>query len=163
RTSAIHVLNCLQPNQLRRLYLPPRALQPKPLRPIHLRALYPFPRPRRPLHRKRLALERCHIQTPPHHPHLDDLPTFLPTPPTPPPLGHTASVKERIQKILANAGVASRRGVEDMVRQGRIAVNGRIVTDLPILIEPEHDKVEVDGDPLRLKPRQAAKRIYILM
>ena len=45
-------------------------------------------------------------------------------------------VKERIQKILGNAGVASRRNVEEMIRQGRVAVNGKIVTELPILIDP---------------------------
>jgi pseudouridine synthase len=72
-------------------------------------------------------------------------------------------VKERIQKVLANAGVASRRTVEEMVREGRVAVNGRTVTELPILIDPAKDKVEVDGETLRLKPKEAGKRLYILM
>src|SRR5205807_10446336 len=56
-----------------------------------------------------------------------------------------ATVKERIQKVLANAGVASRRSVEGMVLEGRVAVNGRIARELPILIDPQKDKVEVDG------------------
>jgi 23S rRNA pseudouridine2605 synthase len=78
-------------------------------------------------------------------------------------------VKERIQKVLANAGVASRRNVEEMVREGRVAVNGRIVRDLPVLIDPETDKVEVDGDAVRIAARKGAgggrdrDRIYILM
>jgi 23S rRNA pseudouridine2605 synthase len=73
------------------------------------------------------------------------------------------SVKERIQKVLANAGVASRRSIEEMVREGRVSVNGRVMTELPILIEPGKDKVEVDGEPLKLKAKETGKRLYILM
>src|SRR5438045_8145294 len=72
-------------------------------------------------------------------------------------------VKERIQKILANAGVGSRRGVEEMVQQGRIAVNGKITKTLPILINPEKDTIEVDGEPLKIKPKQTGPRLYLLM
>jgi len=57
-------------------------------------------------------------------------------------------MKERIQKILANAGVASRRAVEEMIQQGRVAVNGRVMTELPILIDPQKDKVSVDDEPV---------------
>ena len=45
-------------------------------------------------------------------------------------------MKERIQKVLANAGVSSRRAIEELVRQGRVSVNGKILTDLPILVDP---------------------------
>jgi 23S rRNA pseudouridine2605 synthase len=72
-------------------------------------------------------------------------------------------LKQRIQKLLANAGVDSRRNVEEMIRQRRVSVNGRIVTDLPILIDPETDKVEVDGEPIKLGPTQSKTRIYILL
>ena len=77
--------------------------------------------------------------------------------------GHNASVKERIQKILANAGVASRRHIEQMVLEGRVAVNGKVKTGLPILIDPSRDKVEVDGEPVKVSARQAGKRLYILI
>jgi 23S rRNA pseudouridine2605 synthase len=89
-------------------------------------------------------------------------------------------VKERIQKVLGNAGVASRRNVEGMVLQGRVAVNGRVVTELPVLIDPEKDRVEVDGESVNFGPRRrkggarrseapagsaggAGPRLYLLM
>lgn len=74
-------------------------------------------------------------------------------------------MKQRIQKLLANAGVASRRNVEEMVRQRRVSLNGRIVTDLPILIDPAIDKVEVDGEPIKLGNERGGEgaRIYILL
>lgn len=77
-------------------------------------------------------------------------------------------MKERIQKILANAGVASRRNIEEMVRQGRVSVNGKVMTELPILIDPAHDRVVVDDEPINLAPGKgdksaAGKRIYFLL
>jgi 23S rRNA pseudouridine2605 synthase len=72
-------------------------------------------------------------------------------------------MKERIQKALANAGVDSRRNVEQMILDGRIAVNGQIVRKLPVLIDPDADAVEVDGERVRLRDRTHARRLYILL
>src|SRR5689334_21734679 len=72
-------------------------------------------------------------------------------------------MKERIQKLLANAGVASRRAVEEMIRQGRVGVNGRVVTELPVLVDPAKDKIDVDGEAVRLRGGGASRRLYFVM
>lgn len=72
-------------------------------------------------------------------------------------------MKERIQKVLANAGVDSRRNVEQMVLDGRISVNGRILHKLPVLVDPETDQVEVDGERIRLRDRASGKRYYVVL
>ena len=53
--------------------------------------------------------------------------------------------KERLQKILAGAGVASRRASEKLIVDGRVRVNGRVVTELGVKADPRRDKIEVDG------------------
>ena len=65
---------------------------------------------------------------------------------------------ERIQKVLARAGVASRRAVEEMVAQGRITVNGQRAR-LGQRIDPEHDAVAVDGVSVGLR----AALVYYLL
>jgi 16S rRNA U516 pseudouridylate synthase RsuA-like enzyme len=52
---------------------------------------------------------------------------------------------ERLQKILAHAGVASRRKAEEMIVSGRVRVNGKIVSELGSKVNPEHDHIQVDG------------------
>ena len=59
--------------------------------------------------------------------------------------------------MLANAGVDSRRHVEQRVLDGRITVNGKVVRKLPILIDPAKDKVTADGEAIRLAPRPGGK------
>jgi 23S rRNA pseudouridine2605 synthase len=51
----------------------------------------------------------------------------------------------RLQKILARAGIASRRHAEDLIRSGRVRVNGRLATELGTRADPRRDRVEVDG------------------
>ncbi len=52
---------------------------------------------------------------------------------------------DRLQKILAHAGVASRRAAETYIREGRVRVNGRVVTELGTRADAHRDKIEVDG------------------
>lgn len=66
---------------------------------------------------------------------------------------------ERLQKILAAAGVASRRAAEEMILEGRVTVNGNVVTELGTRADPAVDHVKVDGKRVRTAPGYR----YILM
>ena len=65
----------------------------------------------------------------------------------------------RLQKVLANAGVASRRVCEQYIVEGRVRVNGQVVTELGTRIDPASDLVDVDGTAIQL---DATKR-YIML
>ncbi|MGZ4827409.1 MAG: S4 domain-containing protein, partial [Terriglobales bacterium] len=56
---------------------------------------------------------------------------------------------ERLQKIIAAAGIASRRHAEEMIAAGRVSVNGQIVSELGSKADPESDHIRVDGKLLR--------------
>jgi 23S rRNA pseudouridine2605 synthase len=64
----------------------------------------------------------------------------------------------RLQKILAQAGIASRRKAEELIADGQVAVNGNVVTELGVRIDPQHDKVTCGGKPVR-----AETPIYLLL
>lgn len=66
---------------------------------------------------------------------------------------------ERLQKIIAHAGFASRREAESMIREGRVTVNGRVVTELGSKADPASDHIKVDG---KLITRAETHR-YILL
>ena len=66
---------------------------------------------------------------------------------------------ERLQKFLARAGVDSRRHCEALITSGRVAVNGRPVTELGTRVDPERDRVTVDGRPVALFP----VHVYLLL
>ena len=66
---------------------------------------------------------------------------------------------ERIQKVLAQAGLASRREAERWLLQGRISVNGSVITEPGTRVDLAHDHVKVDGK--RLRPAQ--KKAYYLL
>lgn len=53
--------------------------------------------------------------------------------------------QERLQKIIAHAGVSSRREAEAMIREGRVTLNGRVVTELGTRADPDRDHIKVDG------------------
>jgi pseudouridine synthase len=59
---------------------------------------------------------------------------------------------ERLQKVLAHAGVASRRAAERLIVEGRVTVNGRVVSELGTRVDAEHDAIKVDGKRLRAVP-----------
>lgn len=64
----------------------------------------------------------------------------------------------RLQKFLADAGLASRRGGEQFILDGRVEVNGQVVRQLGTRIDPLHDKISVDGKPVRAK-----RKLYIAL
>lgn len=53
--------------------------------------------------------------------------------------------------LLARAGIASRRGAEDLIRHGAVTVNGHVVTELGTRADPRVDRITVEGKPLRLR------------
>jgi 23S rRNA pseudouridine2605 synthase len=64
----------------------------------------------------------------------------------------------RLQKFLAEAGVASRRAAEKLIREGHIEVNGKTVTELGSKVDPAKDRVVVDGQPVK-----ARRKFYIAL
>jgi 23S rRNA pseudouridine2605 synthase len=61
--------------------------------------------------------------------------------------------KQRLQKVMASAGVASRRQCEELIVTGSVRVNGKVVDTLPVFVDPQIDKITVDGRKLRPAPR----------
>ncbi len=66
--------------------------------------------------------------------------------------------KERIQRVLAAAGFGARRACELLVLDGRVSVNGQTVRRLPVLVDPQSDRIAVDGKPIRMQ-----KPVYYLL
>lgn len=65
---------------------------------------------------------------------------------------------ERLQKVMAHAGVASRRKSEEIIAEGRVKVNGEIVTEMGYKIDPSQAEVMVDGQVI-----SEEKKVYILL
>lgn len=69
------------------------------------------------------------------------------------------AMAERLQKLIARAGIASRRTAEKLIQAGAVSVNGRVVKELGTKADPERDRVEVQGRLLRFPQRN----LYILL
>src|SRR5262249_25643515 len=68
-------------------------------------------------------------------------------------------MQERLQKIIARAGIASRRHAEQLILSGQVRLNGRVVTELGTKADPDKDKVEVAGRTVEAEER----RVYLLL
>lgn len=69
-------------------------------------------------------------------------------------------MEERLQKYLAEAGIASRRKCEEYILQGKVKLNGKIVTELGTKINKDIDKVEFED---KLIKKENNKKVYILL
>lgn len=68
-------------------------------------------------------------------------------------------MEERLQKILARAGFGSRRACEELIRQGRVAVDGR-TAQLGQKADPDRDRITVDGEPVQMKHRHTYVAVH---
>lgn len=66
---------------------------------------------------------------------------------------------ERLQKIIARAGIASRRHAEDLICSGQVRVNGVVVTELGAKADPERDRIEAAGQVAQV----SQQRVYLLL
>ena len=71
-------------------------------------------------------------------------------------------MQERLNKLIAQAGLASRRGAEELITDGKVSVNGKIITELGTKADAEKDHIKVNGKLINLK---LAKRenAYVLL
>lgn len=77
-----------------------------------------------------------------------------------------AEAGERLQKVLARAGVASRRAAEELIIAGRVSVNGQIVTELGTRVVPGRDVIAVDGERLSVGVAgypKGEKLVYVML
>ena len=65
---------------------------------------------------------------------------------------------ERLQKIMADAGIASRRHCEEIILEGRVTVNGKVVTELPCMVDKTKDRIIIDERRIRFD-----KKVYYLL
>lgn len=65
----------------------------------------------------------------------------------------------RLQKYLAEAGICSRRKAEVLIQEGKISVNGKVITELGIKVNPDKDKIMFEGKLVK----QEEKKVYILL
>lgn len=71
-------------------------------------------------------------------------------------------MQERLQKLIAQAGITSRRKAEKLIEDGQVTVNGKIVTEMGVKADPEQDHIKVSGKLINLKLEQR-ELSYILL
>lgn len=71
-------------------------------------------------------------------------------------------MEERLQKLISQAGIASRRAAEDLIKAGEVAVNGEIVTELGTKADPEKDSIKVRGKLINTKLTER-ENVYVLL
>ena len=81
-------------------------------------------------------------------------PTRKPAPKAP-----EAPHQDRLQKIIATAGITSRRKAEELILEGRVTVNGKTITELGAKADPSSDRIEVDGKRISVK----GPKVYLLL
>src|SRR5437879_3521314 len=75
-------------------------------------------------------------------------------------------MSERLHKVLAHAGVASRRAAEQLIRERRVRVNGAVVLEMGTQVDPDRDAIEVDGYRLaraNTSPRAGPGHLYVAL
>jgi len=72
-------------------------------------------------------------------------------------------VQERLQKLIAQAGLASRRAAEEIILNGEVTVNGKIITELGTKADPEKDHIKVRGKLINTKLTGERELSYILL
>jgi len=71
-------------------------------------------------------------------------------------------MQERLQKLIAQAGIASRRAAEEMIKAGDVSVNGEVITELGTKADPTKDHIKVRGKLINLK-LENQQHVYILL
>ncbi len=71
-------------------------------------------------------------------------------------------MQERLQKLIAQAGIASRRAAEEMIRNGEVTVNGEVVTELGRKADPESDHIKVRGKLINTRIR-SHENVYVVL
>ena len=68
-------------------------------------------------------------------------------------------MQERLQKIIANAGITSRRSAEKLIDSGKVSLNGKVITNLGVKADPSKDKIRINGKLLS----HSEPKLYILL
>jgi 23S rRNA pseudouridine2605 synthase len=74
--------------------------------------------------------------------------------------GEKESMRLRLQKLMAQAGVASRRASEALIRQGRVQVNGQVITEMGVQVDPSRDRISVDGRAVHIQTEKRYIKLY---